>query len=148
MRPTIRTMSTQPAGHWLLAEGVLAAHLAVIAFNLLGLILIPVGAWRGWRFVHRAAWRLLHAASWAVVALQALLGRACLLTDWEDALSGEGARQPLVMRVVNGLIFWPMPLWAFTLAYVAVFAYVLWLLVLVPIAWPPAHRGKRRKVTE
>jgi len=136
-------MAANLHGRWLLAGAVLAIHLVIIAFNVAGLVIIPLGAWRGWRFVHAGGWRLLHIASWGAVALQALLGRACLLTDWEDALSGEAARTPLIMRWVNGLIFWPAPAWAFTTAYVALFAYVLALVWLVPL-----QRGKRRKVTE
>ena len=109
----------------LLAGIVLAAHLAVIGFNLFGLVAIPLGAWRGWRFVRVRWWRLLHLGSLAAVALQALLGRACFLTIWQDDLAGDAAGVPLVMRIVNGLIYWPLPIWAFTAAYVAVFAYVL-----------------------
>ncbi|HVK40875.1 MAG TPA: DUF2784 domain-containing protein [Phenylobacterium sp.] len=111
---------------------VLAAHLAVIGFNLFGLVAIPLGAWRGWSFVRVRWWRLLHLASFAVVAMQALLGRACFLTIWQDDLSGGEAGDPLVMRVVNSLIYWPLPMWAFTAAYVTLFVYVLALWRLVP----------------
>ena len=111
---------------------VLAAHLAVIAFNLFGLVAIPLGAWRGWSFVRVRWWRALHLASLAVVALQALAGRACFLTIWQDDMSGSATEQPLIMRVVNGLIYWPLPMWVFTAAYAAVFVYVLALWRFVP----------------
>ena len=111
---------------------VLAAHLAVIAFNLFGLVAIPLGAWRGWTFVRVRWWRALHLASLAVVALQALAGRACFLTIWQDDMSGSATEQPLIMRVVNGLIYWPLPMWVFTAAYAAVFVYVLALWRFVP----------------
>ena len=109
----------------LIGGAVLAIHLAIIAFNLFGLVAIPLGAWRGWAFVRVRWWRLLHLASLLVVALQALLGRACFLTLWQDELAAAGASEPLVMRIVNGLIYWPLPMWAFTALYVAVFAYVV-----------------------
>ncbi len=115
-----------------LAAMVLAAHLAVIAFNLFGLVAIPLGAWRGWAFVRVRWWRLLHLASLAVVAVQAVLGRACFLTLWQDQLSGAGQEPPLIMRAVNSVIYWPLPMWAFTAAYAAVFVYVLALWRLVP----------------
>ena len=111
---------------------ILAVHLFIIAFNLFGLLAVPLGAWRGWNWVHRPFWRLLHLASLAVVALQALLGRACFLTLWQAAAEG-GSKEPLVMRWVNALIYWPLPLWAFTLIYLGVFAYALVLLWLVPL---------------
>ena len=114
----------------LLAEAILALHLVVIAFNVAGLIVIPVGAWRGWRLVRIVWLRLLHLALLAVVAGQALAGRACFLTLWQDELTGRAAA-PLVMRVVDGLIYWDLPMWVFTAIYVAVFLYVVALSLLV-----------------
>jgi hypothetical protein len=115
-----------------LGQLVLATHLVVIAFNVAGLVVIPLGAALGWRWVRILWLRLLHLASLAVVALQAALGRACFLTDWQSALSGGGQADPLIMRWVNSVIYWPLPMWAFTAAYLAVFAYVVALLWLVP----------------
>ena len=118
--------------HPAVAALVLSLHLLVIGFNVAGLIVIPVGAKLGWGVVRIRWLRLAHLGSLAVVALQALLGRACFLTDWQDALSGGGRADPLIMRVVNSVIFWPLPMWVFTAAYVAVFVYVVALWRLVP----------------
>lgn len=111
---------------------VLALHLVVIGFNVAGLVLIPLGARAGWRFVRIRWLRLLHLASLAVVALQATLGEACFLTIWQSDLTGGGREDPLIMRFVNSLLYWPLPMWAFTALYVAVFAYVLALWRWVP----------------
>ena len=110
---------------------VLALHLAIIAFNVAGCVLIPLGAWRGWRWVRGLWWRLAHLLSLAVVAIQAMLGRACFLTIWQGELSGSAHVQPMIEKWMNGLIYWPLPLWVFAAAYVAVFAYViaLWIWV-------------------
>jgi hypothetical protein len=117
----------------LLAGAVLAVHLAIILFNVGGLVVIPLGAWRQWRFVRVFWWRALHLACLAVVALQAALGRVCFLTLWQGELQGEAAsRAPLVARVVDRLLFWPLPLWAFAVLYIAVWIYVVALWVLVP----------------
>ena len=112
------------------AQLVLALHLVVIAFNVAGLVVIPLGAKLGWGFVRIRWLRLLHLASLAVVALQAMLGRACFLTIWQSDL-GVGTEEPLIMRWVNSVIFWPLPIWVFTALYLAVFAYVigLWWIV-------------------
>ncbi len=122
------------------ADLILAVHLAVILFNVGGLIVIPLGAWRHWRFVRGLWWRALHLASLAVVALQAVLGQVCFLTDWQGDLlraAGAGAvlREPLIAGFVNRLIYWPLPLWAFAALYVAVWLYVLLLWWLVPPQW-------------
>lgn len=111
---------------------VLALHVAVIGFNVAGLIAIPLGARLGWRFV-RVRWlRLLHLGLLAVVAVQAVLGEACFLTYWQDDLTGGGREDPLIMRWVNSVVYWPLPMWVFTTVYLAVFAYVLALWRWVP----------------
>lgn len=109
----------------LLGQLILAIHLAVIAFNVAGLAAIPLGAALHWDWVRIRWWRALHVLSWVVVALQAVAGRACFLTYWQDDLTGGGARDPLIMRWVNRLIYWPVPMWVFTAMYVALFVYVL-----------------------
>ncbi len=120
-----------------LAEAVLALHVGVILFNVFGLVAIPLGGWRGWRFVRRFWWRLLHVAAMAAVAVQAVGGRACFLTLWQDALAGLGTdRTPLIMGWVDRVIFWPLPLWVFATAYVVLLLYALALWWLVPPVWP------------
>lgn len=119
-----------------LADLVLLAHLVVIAFNVFGLIAIPLGAWRGWRFVRIFWWRALHVAILAIVALQALLDRICFLTTWQDELLAQAGAatsgEPLIRRWIASLIFWPLPLWVFTVLYVAIWIYVVALWWLVP----------------
>ena len=58
-----------------LGQLILAIHLTVIAFNVLGLSAIPLGAKLGWNWVRVRWWRALHVASWVVVAAQAALGK-------------------------------------------------------------------------
>ena len=126
----------------LLAHVVLAIHVAVIVFNVAGLVVIPLGALRGWSFVRSPTWRALHVFSWGVVALQAVAGRACFLTDWQHALGGgTNEAEPLIARWVNAAIYWPLPLWAFAVLYAAAFAWVIALLWIVP---PARRRGENR----
>jgi hypothetical protein len=113
------------------ALSILALHLAIIAFNVAGCVLVPIGAWRGWRWVREFWWRLAHLASLAVVALQAVFGRACFLTIWQSDLSGATQTRPLIAGWIDTLIYWPLPLWVFAVAYVVVFAYVIALWVWV-----------------
>ncbi len=109
----------------LLAGAVLAVHVGVIAFNIFGLIAVPLGAWRGWSFVRVRWWRALHLASLAAVALQAAFGQACFLTVWQRELEGEAADRALIQGWIEALIFWPLPIWMFALLYAAVLAYAL-----------------------
>lgn len=119
-----------------LAQAILAIHLGVIAFNVLGLIAIPLGAGFGWRWVRVRWWRLAHLASWAIVAVQAALGRACFLTIWQDQLTDAAAQPPLIERWVERAVYWPLPIWAFAAIYLAMFAAVV-------VMWwrVPARRG-------
>lgn len=122
-----------------LADAVLLVHLAVILFNIFGLVVIPLGAWRGWAFVRILWWRALHLGILAVVALQAVFERACFLTVWQSELvAHEAAPAPLIRSWVGRLIFWPLPLWFFALLYLAVWIYalVLWWKV------PPHYRQR------
>lgn len=101
-------------------------------FNVGGLILIPWGGMRSWRWIRNFWLRLAHLVALSVVAVQALLGRACFLTIWQSELSqrarSEGHTPPLIAHWINQLIFWPIPLWVFTVAYVLVWIYTaaLW----------------------
>jgi len=118
----------------MLAVAVLGIHVAIILFNLFGLVAIPIGGWRHWRFVRAPVWRILHIFSLGTVAVQAAMGRACFLTIWQDALSnGSPDSQPLIARTVNALIYWPIPIWVFAVGYLLIFGYALALLWLVPL---------------
>lgn len=118
-----------------LPQAILAVHLGVIAFNVLGLVAIPLGAALRWRWVRVRWWRLAHLASWAIVAVQAVLGRACFLTIWQDELTGAAGEPPLIERWLERLIFWPLPIWVFGAIYLVLFAAVaaMWW-------WVPARR--------
>jgi hypothetical protein len=122
----------------LLARIILYLHFAIIAFNVVGLVVIPLGAWRGWRIVRIAWLRLLHLAIMAVVAGQALAGRACFLTIWENELTGNrSALAPLIAHWVDSLIYWNIPIWGFAILYSALFLYLVALTVLVPFGRGP-----------
>ena len=124
-----------------LGQLVLAIHLAVIAFNVLGLVAIPLGAKLGWTWVRIRWWRALHVVSWVVVAVLPIGQEAGAA---EDGLTGDGAQDPLVMRWVNALIYWDLPMWAFTALYLALFATVLALWKLVPPNRPGSPSGTAR----
>ncbi|MBC5824726.1 MAG: DUF2784 domain-containing protein [Candidatus Eremiobacteraeota bacterium] len=111
------------------ANAVLALHLTVAAFNVFGLLAVPLGLWRGWRFVSIFWWRALHLASLALVALQKLLGRSCFLTLWESKLrAGTVVGQTTwFQNMADRVLFWNLPLWFFGLLYALVLAYALFL---------------------
>jgi len=114
---------------------ILMVHLAVVAFNVFGLVIIPVGKWLGWRFVRGFWWRFAHVLTLAAVALQAVLGRACFLTIWESAIraNADAAEPtPMIATWISGVLYWPLPLWVFASGYVCVLLYALLLWRWVP----------------
>ncbi len=117
----------------ILADAILAVHFVIIGFNVAGLVVIPLGGILGWRVVRIAWLRLLHLALLAIVAGQALAGRACILTIWQNELSGGNpAPEPMIMRWVDHLIYWNLPIYVFAVLYSVVFLYVVALCLLVP----------------
>ena len=125
-----------------IAEAILAIHVVVIAFNVAGLVVIPVGAWLGWRLVRIAWLRLSHLAMLLIVTGQALAGRACILTIWQDELAGNSQpAQPMIMHWVDRLIYWNLPMWVFAVMYSVVFLYVVALTALVPF-WGSAAAAR------
>jgi hypothetical protein len=128
------------------AAAVLYTHFALVLFNVFWLIAVPLGAWRGWRFVRSFGWRTAHLVSLAVVALQVLLGRFCFLTIWQNdlisAAGGPPATPSLIERLVTRAIFWPLPMWAFIVLYVGALVYTLALWRLVPPKFLPPVCGR------
>lgn len=119
-----------------LADAILVLHLAIATFIAGALPLIWIGAWRGWRWVHDPRFRLSHLAAIAFVALQAVAGRLCPLTVWEDRLRGVASERGFVERHLAPILYWDLPAWAFTALYVGyalATATTLWLL-------PPRRR--------
>ena len=116
----------------LLADAILLLHFAIVLYITLGLPAIWLGAACGWQWVRRFWFRLTHLAAIVFVALEALSGVWCPLTVWEDALRGSTNELSFVARWVHRLMFYQLPEWVFTLAYVS-FATVVGLTwVLVP----------------
>ena len=113
-----------------LADLVLFAHFAFVAFVVGGLAAIWLGAALGWRWVRGWRFRIAHFAAISFVAAEALLGVLCPLTVWEDALRGRGSEVGFIARWVRSAMFYELPNWVFTTAYVlfaAVVALTFWL---------------------
>lgn len=120
----------------LLADFVLVLHFAIALFIVGALPLIWIGAAKGWRWVRHSGFRALHLFAILLVAAQALAGLWCPLTLLEDALRGAAGERSFIARWVYALLYYDLPLWMFTAAYLA-FAAV------VALTWwrvPPQRR--------
>jgi uncharacterized protein DUF2784 len=122
----------------MLADVVVAVHLLVVLFILLGVPLVYLGAALHWIWVRRWRWRMLHLAAILFVAAESLLGISCPLTTWEDTLRGRRTAGGFIERWIDQLIYYDAPAWVFTAAYIAFAALVLVTWILVP---PIRHGG-------
>jgi hypothetical protein len=116
----------------MLADVVVAFHLLIVLFILLGVPLVYLGAALNWTWVRSRRWRLLHLGAILFVAAEALLGITCPLTVWEDTLRGRRTAGGFIERWIDQLIFYDAPAWVFTMAYVAFAGLVLATWILVP----------------
>jgi hypothetical protein len=128
----------------LLADLVAVIHTAYIAFVVLGFILIIVGVAMKWRWVGNLYFRAVHLAAILLVCLEALIGVRCPLTVLEDRLRVLGADQPysgsFVGYLLDKLIFYNFPQWAFMAVYLSFGALVLLTFVIAP---PRVGRSRR-----
>lgn len=116
----------------MLADVILVLHFLIVAFIVGGLVLVWIGAAAGWRWVRNPWFRWLHLAAIAFVAAEALLGVACPLTVWEDALRGGVRAESFIGRWVAKVLFYRAPEWVFTAVYCAWTAATLLTLRFVP----------------
>ena len=124
----------------MLADLVLVVHFGFAAFIVAGLALIWLGALWGWRWIGNRTFRLAHLAAILFVALETLLGMACPLTVLEDALRGVSSDSTFIGRWVATWLYYELPSWVFTTAYVLFAAAVILTLRLVPLR-PAAERS-------
>jgi hypothetical protein len=138
-----------PAASWIpsfvgptaLADFVLVVHFAFVLFIVGGVGLIFAGGVLGWRWIRNAGFRYTHLAAIVFVAVEALVGMACPLTVWEDALRQATPAAPtFIGRWVSRLLYYDLPGWVFTVIYVLFAIAVGVTLWLIP---PRSARGMK-----
>jgi len=104
-----------------LADAVLALHVALVLFVVGGLVLIVLGNWRRWRWVNRWWFRLAHLAAIGVVVAEAWIGLVCPLTTLEMWLRAQARDATytggFIEHWLQRLLYYDAPAWVFTTAY-------------------------------
>ena len=142
-------MTTEPNLYLVFADLVLVLHLAIVAFMVLGLLVIWIGFWRRWEFVRNFWFRLVHLAAMGVVLAESVFGVLCPLTVWEERLrqlaSGGGQYAgSFVQHWVHRILFYQADERVFIVFYAAFFGAIVLSLFLVRPRGPgklPRSRG-------
>ncbi len=105
----------------LLADIVLALHVALVGFVVGGLVLVLAGNMRRWHWVNNLWFRLAHIAAISVVAAEAWFGIVCPLTTlemWLRARSGAVSYSGgFIEYWLQRLLYYDASPWVFALAY-------------------------------
>ncbi|WP_415058635.1 DUF2784 domain-containing protein [Halopseudomonas sp.] len=111
------------------ANIVLAAHVGLVVFVVLGLLLIIAGNLLGWRWVNNLWFRLAHLGTILVVVGEAWFGIVCPLTTLEMWLRRQGGddtyTESFIEYWLQSVLYFDLPSWVFLLSYSLFAALVL-----------------------
>jgi len=126
----------------LLADLILVVHFAFVLFVVGSLPLIWIGAGMGWNWVRGFGFRVTHLAAILIVSAEAAAGIWCPLTLWEDALRGVATDKSFVARWIHALLFYDLPPWIFTTAYLVFAALVMLTWLRIPPRRSAVKKGR------
>jgi hypothetical protein len=132
-----------PATYRILADAVLALHVAFVAFVVAGLLLIVAGNLLAWRWVNAWWFRVLHLAAIVTVAAESWVGIVCPLTSFETWLRAHAHEAvyggSFIEYWLQRILYYDAPAWMFTVAY------TLFGTVVAATWWrfPPQRRRRR-----
>jgi hypothetical protein len=124
-----------------LADAMVCAHVAYVAYVILGQLAIIVAAPMKWQWARNPWFRFTHLTAIAIVVYEAIRGLRCPLTVWEEqlrALAGQSfdSSQTFLGRLMHDLLFIDgMPEVFFTTLYIATGVVVVQGLVMYPPRW-------------
>ncbi len=112
---------SSPKLYHTLADVVLITHVGFVAFVVLGLGLIIVGGFCGWKWIRNPWFRMIHLAAIGVVTLQSWFGITCPLTVLEMTLrerAGDASyHTSFISHWLQRLLFYEAPAWVFAASY-------------------------------
>jgi hypothetical protein len=132
----------------ILADIVVALHLVIVLFVVLGMAAILLGGVLKWQWVRNFWFRMIHLLIIATVVEEALLGIKCPLTDWEDMLrekAGETVEQgTFIGRLMHKILFFQVSdMNIMTISYCLFGLVVLLALFFVPPRWPTWRNSRK-----
>ena len=128
---------------------MLAAHVALVLFVVMGLLLTLIGGAAGWTWVRGRVFRVGHALLIAYIVVQTWLGADCPLTVWENGLRAAGGQRDygdlsFVGYWLRQILFYEAEPWVFVAGYTVFGLLVLASWWWVPVRWQGSSRKRRR----
>lgn len=132
----------------IMADAMLVAHFAYVAFVVVGLMVIWTGYFCRWSFVRNFWFRLAHLSCMGVVVVESVFGVTCPLTTWELQLrllagSGQYYQGSFIQHWVQRVLFYSAGEGVFLAIYVGFFALLLLSLWVVK----PRRPGRSESLT-
>ena len=131
----------------ILADLMVAIHLAFVVFVVLGMAAILLGIVLKWRWVRNFWFRTIHLLLIATVVAEMVLGVSCPLTDWEDQLRervGETVQQgTFIGRMLHKILFWDVSPSTMTIVYCMFGLAVLLTFIFAPPHWPRRKNSQK-----
>jgi len=113
----------------LAADAILALHVLLVAFVVIGLVLIFVGKARRWYWVRNPWFRVIHLLIIGMVAVQSWFGAICPLTIVEMALRSRAGdtiyKGSFITHWLETVLYLQLPPWVFTVCYTVLGAVVI-----------------------
>ena len=119
----------------LAADVILFLHVFVVAFNVLGLVLIFLGYILKWSWVRNPWFRIVHIVMISVVIIQSWIGVACPFTSLEMALRLKAGDQvysgTFISQWLESILYYQASPWFFVIIYTVFGALVIasWFMV-------------------
>jgi hypothetical protein len=124
----------------ILADVVVAVHLAYVSFVVLGMLAILIGLVLRWSWVRNFWFRSIHLLMIAIVAVEAMFGILCPLTGWENRLreaAGDVTEtRSFVGQWMHNILFVDVPRPVMNVCYIIFGLTVLLVYIFAPPRWP------------
>ena len=128
----------------LLADLIVAIHIAYVVYVVGGLVAILIGAWRRRKWIRNPWFRITHLLAILIVVMEIFLKLNCPLTTWENQARA-AAQQPVdgsafMDRLLTFILIGSAPRWVINGAYflfaIAIVATFFW----APPRWKRAGK--------
>ena len=109
----------------LAADLILIVHFCIVSFVVFGLVALPIGYFRDYRWMRNTKLRVAHMSLMGFITLEAIFGITCPLTVLENVLRQIEYQQSFVSFWLSHLIYWDLPTYFFVTLYLACFIWSL-----------------------